>query len=94
MAESVRLQVVEVLMRQGGEEALNSLVQHFRAAFVEATNPQFLPPFWQVDHMCAHSPFVHKPACIHAGGTMQELNLACLGALQCCAAVWGVFHLP
>ena len=47
-------------MQQGGEEALNSLVQHFRAAFVEATNPQFLPPFWQVDHMCAPSPFVHK----------------------------------
>ena len=34
----------------GGEEAMGKLVQRFRAAFVDALQPQFLPPFWHVDH--------------------------------------------
>ena len=29
---------------------MGKLVQRFRAAFVDALDPQFLPPFWQVDH--------------------------------------------
>ena len=44
------VQVVETLMERGGEVAVNSMIQRFRAAFVAATDPQHLPPFWKVDH--------------------------------------------
>ena len=27
-----------------------SMIQRFRAAFVDATHPKHLPPFWQIDH--------------------------------------------
>ena len=43
-------------MERGGEDAVNSMIQRFRAAFVAATNPQHLPPFWKVDHKYAALP--------------------------------------
>lgn len=48
-----RQQVVARLLESGGEEALGSMVQRFRAAFVEATAPQHMPSFWKIDHKCA-----------------------------------------
>ncbi|GLI59187.1 hypothetical protein VaNZ11_001019 [Volvox africanus] len=42
--------VVKLAIQKGGEEELLHLVKRFRAAFVEAVRPQYLPPAWGVDH--------------------------------------------
>ncbi|GIL77185.1 hypothetical protein Vretimale_3160 [Volvox reticuliferus] len=42
--------VVKLAMQRGGEEELLQLVKRFRAAFVAAVRPQYLPPAWEVDH--------------------------------------------
>jgi hypothetical protein len=45
--------VVETLEQTGGEDALREFVQEWRACFVEALRPSFLPPAWDVKHRWA-----------------------------------------
>jgi hypothetical protein len=45
--------VVEILEQTGGEDALREFVQEWRACFVEALRPNFLPPAWDVKHRWA-----------------------------------------
>ena len=42
--------VVEKLLNEGGDAALDNLCARFRKAFVDAVRPQYLPPGWRVDH--------------------------------------------
>lgn len=42
--------VVEILEETGGEDALREFVQEWRACFVEALRPTYLPPAWDVKH--------------------------------------------
>jgi cobalt/nickel-transporting P-type ATPase D len=48
-------QVVEVILKQGGDDALSALCARFRKAFIEALNPKFLPSGWKVDHTAPRS---------------------------------------
>ncbi|EFJ44335.1 hypothetical protein VOLCADRAFT_106479 [Volvox carteri f. nagariensis] len=42
--------VVKLAMQRGGEQELMQLIKRFRTCFVEALQPQYLPPAWGVDH--------------------------------------------
>eukprot|EP00897_Mesotaenium_endlicherianum_P003422 jgi/Mesen1/3107/ME000184S02174 len=42
--------VVEMLLREGGEEGLRAFIQAWRQVFVDALQPRFLPPGWAVLH--------------------------------------------
>jgi cation-transporting P-type ATPase D len=58
-------QVVELLIKNGGDEALSALCAHFRKAFIEALNPKYLPSGWKVDHTAPrtfgeHSIYAHE----------------------------------
>uniref|UniRef100_A0ACD5U8J0 Uncharacterized protein n=1 Tax=Avena sativa TaxID=4498 RepID=A0ACD5U8J0_AVESA len=43
-------QVVELLLANGGEEAVNQFCQRWRHVFVEAVHPRFLPSGWNIKH--------------------------------------------
>lgn len=56
--------VVEILEQTGGEDALREFVQEWRACFVEALRPNFLPPAWDVKHRWACGLAVYRaPPC-------------------------------
>ena len=46
-------QVVEAALARGGEAELVALMARFRRAFVDALQPRFLSPSWQIEHRCA-----------------------------------------
>ncbi|KAK3125141.1 hypothetical protein QOZ80_7BG0600790 [Eleusine coracana subsp. coracana] len=43
-------QVVELLLSNGGEEAINQFCQRWRQVFVEAVHPRYLPSGWNIKH--------------------------------------------
>ena len=43
-------QVVELLLSNGGEEAINQFCQRWRQIFVEAVHPRYLPSGWNINH--------------------------------------------
>uniref|UniRef100_A0A0A9H1B5 Uncharacterized protein n=1 Tax=Arundo donax TaxID=35708 RepID=A0A0A9H1B5_ARUDO len=43
-------QVVELLLSNGGEEAVNQFCQRWRQVFVEAVHPRYLPSGWNIKH--------------------------------------------
>lgn len=43
-------QVVELLLSNGGEEAINQFCQRWRQVFVEAVHPRYLPSGWNINH--------------------------------------------
>ncbi|CAL5086473.1 unnamed protein product [Urochloa decumbens] len=43
-------QVVELLLSNGGEEAINQFCQRWRHIFVEAVHPRYLPSGWNINH--------------------------------------------
>ncbi|TVU38885.1 hypothetical protein EJB05_12280, partial [Eragrostis curvula] len=43
-------QVVELLLSNGGEEAINQFCQRWRQVFVEAVHPRYLPSGWTIKH--------------------------------------------
>lgn len=43
-------QVVELLLSNGGEEAINQFCQRWRHVFVEAVHPRYLPSGWNINH--------------------------------------------
>ncbi|KAF8700370.1 hypothetical protein HU200_034305 [Digitaria exilis] len=43
-------QVVELLLSNGGEEAINQFCQKWRQIFVEAVHPRYLPSGWNINH--------------------------------------------
>ncbi|WVZ66081.1 hypothetical protein U9M48_015355 [Paspalum notatum var. saurae] len=43
-------QVVELLLSNGGEEAVNHFCQRWRQVFVEAVHPRYLPSGWNINH--------------------------------------------
>ncbi|KAF0908796.1 hypothetical protein E2562_028598 [Oryza meyeriana var. granulata] len=43
-------QVVELLLNNGGEEAINQFCQRWRQAFVESVHPRYLPSGWNIKH--------------------------------------------
>ncbi|OEL38861.1 Protein RRP6-like 3 [Dichanthelium oligosanthes] len=43
-------QVVELLLSNGGEEAINQFCQRWRQIFVEAVHPHYLPSGWNINH--------------------------------------------
>lgn len=48
-------EVVEKMLKCGGDDALNELLARFRRSFVEAVSPQYLPAGWQIDHCAPRS---------------------------------------
>ncbi|GBG63778.1 hypothetical protein CBR_g39322 [Chara braunii] len=42
--------VVEMLIRQGGDDALRHFVRRWREVFVESLKPKFLPSAWDIKH--------------------------------------------
>ncbi|KAL3693196.1 hypothetical protein R1sor_006847 [Riccia sorocarpa] len=42
--------VVEIIMKQGGEDGIRVFCQEWRTVFVEALQPAFLPPGWDISH--------------------------------------------
>ncbi|KAG2495263.1 hypothetical protein HYH03_006536 [Edaphochlamys debaryana] len=57
--------VVAAALRRGGEGELQELIRRFRAAFVEAVRPRFLPPAWGVDHAARRD---FGPYSVYSGG--------------------------
>uniref|UniRef100_A0A0E0LL83 HRDC domain-containing protein n=1 Tax=Oryza punctata TaxID=4537 RepID=A0A0E0LL83_ORYPU len=43
-------QVVELLLNNGGEEAINHFCQRWRQVFVESVHPRYLPSGWNIKH--------------------------------------------
>lgn len=43
-------QVVELLLANGGEEAIHQFCQRWRQVFVEAVHPRYLPSGWNIKH--------------------------------------------
>lgn len=43
-------QVVELLLANGGEEAVHQFCQRWRHVFVEAVHPRYLPSGWNINH--------------------------------------------
>lgn len=47
------MQVVAKALARGGEAELVELMARFRSAFVDALQPRFLSPAWQIGHRWA-----------------------------------------
>jgi cation-transporting P-type ATPase D len=43
-------QVVELLLSNGGEEAINQFSQRWRQVFVASLHPRYLPSGWNIKH--------------------------------------------
>lgn len=53
-------QVVELLLSNGGEEAINQFCQKWRQIFVEAVHPRYLPSGWNINHrLVGYLAFTH-----------------------------------
>lgn len=46
-------QVVEYLLKEGGEDGIREFCQRWRRVFIEALHPRFLPGGWDVKHRYA-----------------------------------------
>lgn len=60
-------QVVELLLSNGGEEAINQFCQRWRQIFVEAVHPRYLPSGWNINHrsVAFHKClFLNSPSCM------------------------------
>lgn len=60
-------QVVELLLSNGGEEAINQFCQRWRQIFVEAVHPRYLPCGWNINHRSVafhRCLFLNSPSCM------------------------------